>query len=188
MRAFDKRMNIIWLSIILHNRNKCFSLKSIWIVIGGPRFSCVDVSRCLWVMGRPQFQFHRLTRNSMIVFERVTRWKISKCNESNAAMSRQKWLRNGTQNQQTTRVGTARAEWTLAASCNSSIFYLLIRFIWCHGIWGRAEHLPAGWLAVGPSRFHVIFGFGEPFPSQADRHRRDESELKWSARGAAREM
>lgn len=23
--------------------------------------------------------------------------------------------------------------------------------------------LPAGWLAVGPSRFHVILGFGEPF-------------------------
>lgn len=55
----------------------------------------------------------------------------------------------------------------------------------------HTQNLPAGWLAVGPSRFHVILGFGDPsfqpapshqsqIPRKIHRSRQqwDESELK----------
>lgn len=53
-------------------------------------------------------------------------------------------------------------------------------FIYWYGLFGVIEYegnrwnLPAGWFAVGPSRFHVMFGFGEPFPDQATKLANDE--------------
>lgn len=73
-----------------------------------------------------------------------------------------------TQNKQTPSSGAhymdMDSNMLLAISLKSSIFYLLIWFIRCHGSTRPyIENLPAGWFAVGNSRFHVMFGFGEPF-------------------------
>lgn len=101
---------------------------------------------------------------------------------------------------------TAWAKWTFDLLVRSAMMVCLFLqtrqyFIYWYGLFGVIEYegnrwnLPAGWLAVGPSRFHVMFGFGEPFleqaserandqPSKPNRQQRNESELHGTAAAA----
>lgn len=176
----------------------------------------IDVLRCIWITADLICCFIRLKRRSSVcgwiatirIKKRQDNKKWRTHNRSMNVWRCKRWAgENGEemeQNQQTPRLrrvrhNTQRLYGAKRFDSNRMVtgtvvrfFEYLVNILFIDMVYSVSWNtsLPAGWsfIAVGPSRFHVMFGFGEPFfpdattrqqpTSQRADSNRTESELK----------